>query len=164
MRIHFTKKYKSDVKWYMEKINRLSLYVLNAAKYHRLVAGKSAYQFSLDLRKSRNYVSQIENVNEDNQYNSADYPSIAEEAECELDDIMPPNNWHTSDSHEKVDKEVVSLSDPVFVKKVLEGIKTSRHAEKLRDLNELYQHLSTKDVKEREVIKGVWEGYSKTNT
>ncbi len=143
----------------MEKINRFSLYVINAAKYYRLVAGKSAYQFSLDLKKSRNYVSQIENVNEENQYNSADYPSIAEEAECELKNIIPPDNWKVSNSHEKVDKEVVSLSDHVFVKKVLEGIRASRYADKLLDLKELYQHLSTKDAKEREVIKSVWEEY-----
>ena len=62
-----------------------------------------------------------------------------------------------------MDKEVVSLSDPVFVKKVLKGIKASRHAEKLRDLNELYQHLSTKDTKDKEVIKSVWEEFYKTN-
>lgn len=147
----------------MEKINRFSLYVLNAAKYYRLVAGKSAYQFSLDLKKSRNYVSQIENVNEENQYNSADYPSIAEEAECELKNIIPPDDWEVSNSHEKVDKEVVSLSDPFFVKKVLEAIRASRYADKLRDLNELYQHLSTKDAKEREIIKSVWEDFTKTN-
>jgi len=147
----------------MQKINRLSLYVINTAKFHRLVAGKSAYQLSLDLEKSRNYVSQIENVNEDSQYNSADYPSIAKETECELNDITPPDDWAVSDSHEKVDKKVVSLSDPVFVKKVLEGIRASRYADKLRDLNELYQHLSTKDAKEREVIKSVWEEINSRN-
>ncbi len=147
----------------MEKINRLSLYVVNAAKFRRLVAGKSAYQLSLDLEKSRNYVSQIENVNEDTQYNSADYPSIAKETECNVEDLIPPDNWAVSDSYKKVDKEVVSLSDPVFVKKVLVGIRASRHAEKLRDLSELYQHLSTKDSKEKEVIKSVWEEFTKTN-
>lgn len=147
----------------MEKINRFSLYVLNAAKYYRLVAGKSAYQFSLDLKKSRNYVSQIENVNEENQYNSADYPSIAEEAECELKNIIPPDDWEVSNSHEKVDKEVVSLSDAFFVEKVLEGIKASRHAAKLESLEELYRHLSPKNANEKEVIKSVWEEYVRRN-
>lgn len=67
----------------MEKINRFSLHLINVVQYKRLDSGKSAYQFSLDLKKSRNYVSQIEHVNEDGQYNSADYPLIAAELECE---------------------------------------------------------------------------------
>ena len=65
--------------------------------------------------------------------------------------------------HEKVDKEVVSLSDPNFVLKVLRGIKASRHAAKLNSLEELYQHLSPKNAKEKEIIKSVWEDFTKTN-
>ena len=75
-----------------EKINRFSLHLINVVQYKRLDSGKSAYQFSLDLKKSRNYVSQIEHVNEDGQYNSADYPLIAAELECELSDILPPDD------------------------------------------------------------------------
>jgi len=143
----------------MEKINRFSLHVINVVKYKRLVSGKSAYQFSLDLKKSRNYVSQIEHVNEDGQYNSADYPLIAAELGCELSDIIPPDDWEVSDSHEKVDKVVVSLSDSAFVRRVLEGIKASKKADVLEDLDKLYKHLSTKDATERAVIKKVWDEF-----
>lgn len=40
-----------------------------------------------------------------------------------------PDDWPVSDSHEKVDKLVNSLSDPVYVRKVLQGIKNSSYAE-----------------------------------
>ncbi|MBD1431695.1 hypothetical protein H8B06_02565 [Sphingobacterium sp. DN00404] len=145
----------------MEKINRLSLYILNTIKFKRLVLGKSAYQLSLDIKKSEGYVTNMENQNTPNQYNSADYPLIAAELGCELSDLIPPDNWEVSDSHEKVDKVVVSLSDPAFVRRVLEGIKASPKADVLEDLDKLYKHLSTKDANEKAVIKKVWEGFGK---
>ncbi|TJZ59896.1 hypothetical protein FAZ15_13460 [Sphingobacterium olei] len=94
-------------------------------------------------------------------YNSADYPLIADALRCELSDITPPDDWQVSDSHEKVDKVVVSLSDPAFVLQVLEGIKASPKADVLEDLDKLYRHLSTKDTNEKAVIKTVWEEFRK---
>lgn len=55
---------------------------------------------------------------------------------------------------------VVSLSDPEFVRRVLEGIKASPKADVLENLDKLYKHLSTKDASERAVIKKVWEEFS----
>ncbi|CAM3775852.1 hypothetical protein [Sphingobacterium prati] len=147
----------------MKKINRFSLYVTNAVALRRCIAGKSPYALSIDLERNPNYVGNIEDPNRPDQYNSADYPSIAKEVECGLNDITPPDDWEVSNSHEKVDKEVVSLSDPNFVLKVLRGIKASRHAAKLNSLEELYQHLSPKNAKEKEIIKSVWEDFTKTN-
>lgn len=145
----------------MKKISRISLYILNIAKLRRLVNGKSAYQLSLDIKKSGNYVTNIENPKTPNQYNSADYPTIAEELGCELADLLPPPDWKVSDSHEKVDKTVDSLTDPIFVLKVLEGIKVSPLANKLDNLDALYSHLSTKKAAEKAVIKEVWEPFRK---
>ena len=137
----------------MKKINRFSLYVTNAVALKRCIAGKSPYALSIDLERNPNYVGNIEDPNRPDQYNSADYPSIAKEVECGLNDITPPDDWEVSNSHEKVDKEVVSLSDPNFVLKVLRGIKASRHTAKLKSLEELYQHLSPKNANEKEIIK-----------
>lgn len=145
----------------MEKINKLSLYILNTIKCKRLVSGRSAYQLSLDINKSEGYVTNMENPNTPNQYNSADYPAIAKVLGYELSDILPPDDWEVSDSHEKVDKVVVSLSDPAFVLKVLQGIKASPNAAVLEDLHKLYKHLSTKDATEKAMIKKVWEGFHK---
>ncbi|TJZ49902.1 hypothetical protein FAZ15_22035 [Sphingobacterium olei] len=145
----------------MEKITKFSLYSINKIKYRRCVCGKSAYQLALDIKKSKNYISSAENPNSPNRINIADYPLIADELGCEIDDITPPDDWQVSDSHDKVDKVVVSLSDPAFVLEVLEGIKASPKAEVLEDLDKLYKHLSTKDANEKAVIKKVWEEFRK---
>lgn len=105
------------------------------------------------------FQADVENPKTQNQYNSADYPAIAEVLNCELEDLLPPADWKVSDSHEKVDKMVDSLSDPDFVKRVLQGIKASRYADRLEDIDKLYRHLSTKDATERTVIKKVWEEF-----
>lgn len=144
----------------MAKINRHSLYLINSIKFYRLVNGFSTRAFSERIGKSEGYVGICEGNATDHKYNSADYPLIAAELGCELSDIIPPDNWEVSDSHDKVDKEVVSLSDPAFVRRVLEGIKASPKADVLEDLDKLYKHLSSKNASEKAVIKKVWEEFS----
>lgn len=145
----------------MDKINRLSLYIINKIRFIRLVFGRSAYQLSLDISKSEGYVAGIENRNTPYQYNSADYPLIAAALSCEVSDITPPDDWKVSDSHEKVDKVVVSLTDPDFARKVLEGIKTSPKAHVYENIDNLLKHLglTPKNPEEIAVVKKVWEEF-----
>ncbi len=144
------------------KINRLSLYIINSVKSKRLIMGTSSSQFASDIEKSRTYISRIESEKTPDQYNSADYPIIAKALNCELSEIRPPSDWQVSDSHEKVDKIVVSLSDPAFVLKVLEGIKASPKAHVLENLDDLLKHLglTTKNPEEIAVVKKVWEEFN----
>lgn len=146
---------------HMAKINRSSLYLINSVKLYRLVNGFSTRVFSERIGKSEGYVGRCEGAASDHKYNSADYPLIANELGCVLSDILPPTDWEVSDSHEKVDKVVVSLSDPAFVLEVLKGIQDSEYADVLKDLQQLYRHLSTKDAKEKAVIQKVWEEFGK---
>ena len=143
----------------MAKINRHSLYFINAVKFHRLVNGFSTRDFSKEIDKSEGYAGLCEGNATDHKYNSADYPAIANALHCELSELLPPDDWAVSDSHEKVDKLVDSLSDPTYVFKVLKGIQASEYADKLNSLDELYRHLSTKDAIEKTVIKKVWEEF-----
>ncbi|MBE8719344.1 hypothetical protein [Sphingobacterium pedocola] len=146
----------------MAKINKSSLYVINRIKLKRLVNGDSTRKLSEKIDKSEGYVGMCESSAVVHKYNSADYPLIADELGCELSDITPPDDWQVSDSHDKVDKVVVSLSDPAFVLKVLEGIKASPKAEVLEDLDKLYKHLAltTKNPEEITVVKKVWEEFN----
>lgn len=147
----------------MKKINRLSLFILNKIKLIRLILGKSAHQLSLDIKKSPGYIAGIENMKSPYQYNSADYPLIAKELGCTLSGIIPPDDWQVSESHDKVDKQVVSLTDPDFVLKVLEGIQASPTAKVLEDINELLKHLglTSKNPQEIAVVTKVWEEFKK---
>src|SRR5690606_19742873 len=140
--------------------HRHSLYLINSIKFYRLVNGLSTRAFSERIEKSEGYVGLCEGNATDHKYNSADYPLIAVELGCELSDILPPDNWDVSDSHDKVNNDFVFLSEPAFVLRVLEGIKASPKADVLENLDKLYKHLSTKDATEKAVIKKVWEEFS----
>lgn len=141
----------------MVTINRHSLYVTDSIKLYRLIQGYTTRKFSNAIGKSEGYVGLCEGSATEAKYNSGDYPLIAEILGCKLSDIMPPDDWEVSSTHEKVDKVVVSLADPAFVRRVLEGIQASPKAEVLADLGQLYIHLGTKNPAERAVIKTVWE-------
>ncbi|MCY4779363.1 hypothetical protein ORI89_06860 [Sphingobacterium sp. UT-1RO-CII-1] len=147
----------------MDKINRFSLYILNKVKFKRLVKGRSAYLFSIDIKKSEGYVAAIENKSTPYQYNSADYPLIADALVCELSDITPPDDWQVSNSHDKVDKAVVSLTDLAFAREVIAGIHASSKAYVLNDIKELLKHLAltSKNPEEVAVVTKVWEEFKK---
>ncbi|WP_164122316.1 hypothetical protein [Sphingobacterium sp. xlx-130] len=80
-----------------------------------------------------------------------------------MSDIPPPNDWQVSDSHEKVDKVVVSLTDPAFAREVIAGIHASPKAYVLIDIKELLKHLAvtSKNPEEVAVVTTVWEEFKK---
>lgn len=150
----------------MEKINRASLFVINAIKFLRLVLGKSAIQLSYDINKGENYVTNIENSETVNKYNSADFATIADNLECKIHDFIPPDEWNVSDSHSKVDKVVDTLKDPHFAKRVILAIyNRNSDSEALKSVEKLYAHLNLKSDKleERQVVKEVWEKFDSNN-
>ncbi len=139
----------------MQQINRTSLFILNRIRLLRLVLGISAYQFSLLLNKSSNYINNIESKSTSNKYNSADYPSVAQILGCSLTELMPPDDWEVSTSHDKVEKKVFSLEDPDFVKMVLEGIKHSENAHVLKEESTLFRYLNVRNMEEKKTIISV---------
>lgn len=147
----------------MAKINKSSLYITNRIKLKRLIKGNSTRQLSEDIEKSEGYVGMCESSVTVQKYNSADYPLIAAALGCELSDITPPDDWQVSDSHEKVDKVVVSLTDPAFAREVIEGIHASAKAKVLEDIKELLKHLAltSKNPEEIAVVTKVWKEFKK---
>ena len=150
----------------MEKINRLSLYIINTLKFLRLVLGKSAIQLSYDINKGENYVTNIENNETVNKYNSADFAAIADALECKIHDFIPSDEWDVSDSHTKVDKVVDTLKDPRFAKRIISAVYTrNTHPKALESIENLYGHFHLKSdkVEERKVVKEVWEKFVANN-
>lgn len=148
----------------MQKINKLSLYIVNYILFLRLVIGKSAYDLSIGLKKNKNYVSHIEDKEKTNHYNSADFAAIADELKCKIHDFIPSDEWEVSDSHSKVDKVVDTLKDPRFAKRVISAIyNRNSDSEALKSVEKLYAHLNLKSDKleERQVVKEVWEKFIK---
>lgn len=150
----------------MQKINKLSLYIVNYILFLRLVIGKSAYDLSIGLKKNKNYVSHIEDKEKTDHYNSADFAAIADELQCKIHDFIPSDKWDVSDSHTKVDKVVDTLKDPHFVKRVVLAIYTrNTHPEVLKNVEHLYAHFNLKSekVEKRKVVKEVWENFIANN-
>lgn len=148
----------------MQKINKLSLYIVNYILFLRLVIGKSAYDLSIGLKKNKNYVSHIEDKEKTDHYNSADFAAIADELKCKIHDFIPADEWEVSDSHSKVDKVVDTLKDPHFAKRVISAIyNRNSDSEVLKSVEKLYAHLNLKSDKleERQVVKEVWEKFIK---
>lgn len=148
----------------MQKINKLSLYIVNYILFLRLVIGKSAYDLSIGLKKNKNYVSHIEDKEKTDHYNSADFAAIADELKCKIHDFIPSDEWEVSDSHSKVDKVVDTLKDPHFAKRVISAIyNRNSDSEVLKSVEKLYAHLNLKSDKleERQVVKEVWEKFIK---
>lgn len=139
----------------MAKIDRLSLYVINRIKFYRLVAGMSARKLSEVISKSEAYVGLCEGAATDQKYNSADYPLLAEIFNCSISDILPPNDWPRSSSHEKVEKSVKSLSDRDFVAQILLEIEASGDANILLDEKVLLKHLNVVNEQEKEIVRSV---------
>ena len=150
----------------MQKINKLSLYIVNYILFLRLVIGKSAYDLSIGIKKNKNYVSHIEDKDKPDHYNSADFAAIADELECKIHDFIPPDEWEVSDSHSKVDKVVDTLKDPHFAKRVISAIyNRNSDSAALKSVEKLYAHLNLKSDKleERQVVKEVWEKFDSNN-
>lgn len=147
----------------MAKINKSSLYITNRIKLKRLIKGDSVRELSKLIEKSEGYVGMCESSVTVQKYNSADYPLIAKALNCELSDIIPPDDWQVSESHEKVDKKVVSLTDPAFAREVIEGILASPKAEDIKDIHAILKHLalSSKYPEEVAVVTKVWEEFVK---
>jgi hypothetical protein len=150
----------------MQKINKLSLYIVNNILFLRLVIGKSAYDLSIGIKKNKNYVSHIEDKDKPDHYNSADFAAIADELECKIHDFIPSDEWDVSDSHAKVEKVVDTLKDPRFAKRVISAIYARNTQDKaLESIENLYGHfhLKSEKVEERKVVKEVWEKFLANN-
>lgn len=147
----------------MAQISKSSLYITNRIKLKRLILGYSTREFSKIIEKSEGYVGMCESSAAVQQYNSADYPLIAKALNCKLSDIIPPDEWQVSDSHEKVDKKVVSLANPAFAREVIEAILASPKAKDIIDIHALLKHLalSNKYPEEVAVVTKVWEEFVK---
>lgn len=139
----------------MAKINRLSLFIINNVKFRRLVLGISTRKLSELMKKSESYIGLCEGMATDQKYNSADYPFIAEVLGYSLTELMPPDDWEVSTSHDKVEKNVSSLVDPDFVRKVLQGIKQTANAHVLREENTLFRYLNVRNMEEKKTIISV---------
>jgi len=123
----------------MEKITRLSLYIINNSKKRRLILGISAKAFGRIIGKSEEFVQNIESIRRGH-YLHIDFPSIANALDWEIHDLLPPDNSPYSDGT-LVDKVVFSLKKPSDAEEVIVGMKDIGYFKKEKSLNDIFEHL-----------------------
>lgn len=140
----------------MVKITRLSLSIINKAKLRRLILGLTARHLSLHMNHGESYVSKIEDPNQPNQYIPHDYPILAEELNWTSHDLLPPDDEPVSDGT-KVDKAVLSLSDPDDMRLVINGLIEYGFFNEPKGLDAVAKHLYIDGKTEEEVLANVLE-------
>lgn len=141
----------------MAKITRLSLFIINRAKFRRLVKGKPAERVSLDMKLSRGYVAMMERDYLTTQYNTHEYPNLAQALDWTVEDLLPPDDWDVGDGT-KVEKIVLSLANPDDMRLVIEGMIEDGFFNKSKLLPDTVKHLyiDREDKKEeRDVLERV---------
>jgi len=91
------------------------------------------------------------------QYNTHDYPILAQALKWTIKDLLPPDDWDVGDGT-KVEKKVLSLANPQDMRLVLEGMIEYGVFNEPKSLPEIVKHLylDREDKKEeRQVLERV---------
>src|SRR5690606_10571395 len=107
---------------WMGKVTRLSLYVINQAKFRKLVIGLSSKALGRILEHSDAYVGSVERPDNDNQYPPHEYPKLAKALEWTTHDLLPPDDMDQTSDGTLVDKVVLSLTNAADTRRVLIGM------------------------------------------
>ncbi|WP_257658752.1 hypothetical protein [Parapedobacter lycopersici] len=136
----------------MAGITSLSVYIINRVKYRRLVIGLASKALSRILNHSESYIASVESATNDNQYPAHEYAGLAKALNWTIKDLLPPDDAPVSDGT-KVDKKVLSLSNPQDMRLVVEGLTEYGFFDKPKSLTDVAKHLYI-DGKEEEKVLG----------
>lgn len=134
----------------MAKIPPLSLYIINRAKFRKLVRGLSSKALSRVLNHKESYITTIENPARDTQYPPHEYPGLAAALDWTVKDLLPPDDWDVGDGT-KIEKKVLSLSNPEDMQLVVDGLIDYGFFNEPKSLTDAAKHLYI-DGKEEETV------------
>jgi len=138
----------------MAKITLLSLYIINRVKFRRLVLGISSWYFATLIEKSESFIYKIEDPDVQAQYNTHDYSAIAQALKWTIEDLLPPDNWPVGDGT-KVEKKVLSLSNPEDMRLVVDGLVAYGFFNEPKSLTDVAKHLYIDGKDDEKVLEGV---------
>lgn len=141
----------------MAKITALSLYIINRVKLKRLILGIPAKRLSKILEHSLNYLFVIENPNKEATYPPHEYPKLAASLNCEIHDLLPPNDMEQISTGSLVDKEVLSLGNKSDLQTVIEGLIAYGFFDQAKTTDDIVKHLSIKKKDQEELLIDVME-------
>ncbi|MBE9598589.1 hypothetical protein [Pedobacter sp. MC2016-24] len=145
----------------MNTIVKFSLSIINQVKLRRLILGLSASQLSLLLEHAEAYVSHVESTLSQGQYPPHEYPKLAEALKCTVHDLLPRDDMEQQSPGELVDKVVLSLSNQVDLKKVIDGLIAYGFFDRPKTMDDVVEHLFIKKKEQVELLFEVLEGVVK---
>ncbi|SEL53262.1 hypothetical protein SAMN05421740_106187 [Parapedobacter koreensis] len=143
----------------MVKITPLSLYIINRAKLRRLIIDLSSKALSRILEHVESCVTTIESLNRAAQYPPHEYPGLAAALDWTIKDLLPPDDWDVGDGT-KVEKKVLSLSNPDDMRLVLNGMIDHGFFNEPKSLADTAKHLYIDGKEEEKVLEDVWGNWS----
>lgn len=138
----------------MAKIPPLSLFIINRAKFRKLVRGLSSKALSRVLNHKESYVTTIENPDRDTQYPPHEYPGLAAALDWTIKNLLPPADWGVGDGT-KVEKIVLSLSNSDDMRLVLNGMIDNGFFNEPKSLADTAKHLYIDGKDEEKVLEEV---------
>lgn len=143
---------KSLFKIVYAKITPLSLYIINRVKFRRLILGIPASKLSNFLKHDDAYIFNIEKEQLKGQYPTHEYPGLAAALDWTIKDLLPPDDWDVGDGT-KVEKKVLSLSNPDDMRLVLNGMIGNGFFHEPKSLTDVAKHLYIDGKEEAEVLE-----------
>ena len=145
----------------MEKITRLSLFVLNRSKLRRLILGLSSRQLSFNLKHGESYVSKVEDIDQPNVYPTHEWPNLATELKCNIHDLLPPDEMDQNSDGSTVEKKVLSLTNVDDADMILEGLIEYGFFDSYKSEADVANHLFVEGKEESKVITSKLEEFAK---
>jgi len=145
----------------MNTIVAFSLYIINQVKLRRLILGVSARQLSFLLEHAEAYVSHVESLLSHGQYLPHEYPKLAEVLKCTVHDLLPRDDIEQQSPGELVEKVVLSLSNQVDLKQVIDGLIAYGFFDRSKTMDDVAKHLLIEKKEQVDLLFEVLEGVVK---
>ncbi|MFD2556029.1 helix-turn-helix domain-containing protein [Sphingobacterium tabacisoli] len=95
----------------MRRVTLSTIYAINKVKFWRLIKNISARELSVAIDKAPEYVSNVENMSNKNQYPHHVLIAIAKVLGCDVRDFYPSDEELLESDGSRFVKEIISLSN-----------------------------------------------------
>jgi transcriptional regulator with XRE-family HTH domain len=159
----YTLKTKEEVtcRLFMKQITQLSLFIINQVRFRRVVLGISAEKLAELLGQPTSYVRMIERSTNQDQYQPAEYPKLAEALTCTIHDLLPPDDALQKSNSGLVSKKVLSLSKQAGLQLVIKGMMAHGFFDRPKTMDDVAKHLFITEKEQLDVLFDVLDGFVK---
>ena len=144
----------------MVKLPYSAVYIINQVKLRRLILGISARSLAKKLGLVPQYISKIENMDQDYQYPLEMLSKIAKILGCDVREFYPPDELLMKNDGSNIFKKIINLSDIEVASKVINGMIETGYFKKAKSLTKIAKHLQVYGRSEAPVIEQVVNNFA----